>query len=52
LLRNVTRGTNSKNTTNRDLQTQIDQYKEGYQPKTNLVKDVNGDLLAGTHNIC
>jgi hypothetical protein len=25
--------------------------KRGYQPRSNLVKDENGDLLADSHNI-
>jgi hypothetical protein len=27
------------------------EFKKGYQPRTNLVKDENGDLLADSHNI-
>jgi hypothetical protein len=26
-------------------------FKKGYQPRSNLVKDENGDLLADSHNI-
>jgi hypothetical protein len=26
-------------------------FRKGYQPKTNLVKDQNGDQLAESHNI-
>jgi hypothetical protein len=26
-------------------------FKNGYQPRSNLVKDENGDLLADSHNI-
>jgi len=29
----------------------INEFKKGYQPRTNLVKDENGDLLAGSHTI-
>jgi hypothetical protein len=38
--------TNSKNKNIRDLYRGINGYKRGYQPKTNLVKDENGDPLA------
>jgi hypothetical protein len=27
----------------------INEYKRGYQPGSNLVKDENGDLLADSH---
>jgi hypothetical protein len=27
------------------------EFKKGYQPRTNLVKDETGDLLADTHSI-
>jgi hypothetical protein len=43
--------TNSKNKKIRDLYREINGFKRGYQPKTNLVKDENGDLLADSHNI-
>jgi hypothetical protein len=29
----------------------IYEFKMGYQPRTNLVKDENGDLLADSHSI-
>jgi len=29
----------------------INKFKKGYQPRTNLVKDENGDLLAYSQNI-
>jgi hypothetical protein len=29
----------------------INEFKRGYQPRNNLVKDENGDLLADSHNI-
>jgi hypothetical protein len=29
----------------------ITEFKKGYQPKTNLVKDERGDLLADPQNI-
>jgi hypothetical protein len=37
---------NSKNKNIRDLYRGITEFKKGYQPKTNLVKDEMGDLLA------
>jgi hypothetical protein len=43
--------TNSKNKNIRDLYRGIIGFKRGYQPKNNLVKDENGDLLADSHNI-
>jgi hypothetical protein len=43
--------TNSNNKNMRDLYRGINEFKRGYQPKTNLVKDENGDLLAMSHNI-
>jgi hypothetical protein len=29
----------------------INEFKSGYQPRNNLVKDENGDLLADSHDI-
>jgi hypothetical protein len=43
--------TNSKNKNIRDLYRAINELKRGYQPRNNLVKDENGDLLADSHNI-
>jgi hypothetical protein len=40
------RSTNSKNKNIRDLYRGINEFKRGYQPRNNLVKDGNGDLLA------
>jgi hypothetical protein len=42
---------NSKNKNIRDLYRVITEFKEGYQSKTNLVKDVRGDLLADPQQI-
>jgi hypothetical protein len=42
---------NSKNKNIRDLYRGINEFKSGYQPKNNLVKDENGDLIADSHNI-
>jgi hypothetical protein len=35
----------------RDLYRGINEFRRGYQPRNNLVKDENGDLLADSHNI-
>jgi hypothetical protein len=35
----------------RDLYRGIIGFKRGYQPRNNLVKDENGDLLADSYNI-
>jgi hypothetical protein len=43
--------TSSKNENIRDLYRGINEFKRGFQPKNNLVKDENGDLLADSHNI-
>jgi hypothetical protein len=42
---------NSKNKNIRDLYRGINEFKKGYQPRTNLVKDKMGDLLANPHKI-
>jgi hypothetical protein len=42
---------NSKNKNIRDLYRGITEFKKGYQPKTNLVKDEMGDLLGDTQKI-
>jgi hypothetical protein len=42
---------NSKNKNIRDLYRGINEFKRGYQPRNNLVKDENGDLFADSHNI-
>jgi hypothetical protein len=41
---------NSKNKI-RDLYRDITEFKEGYQPRTNLVQEERGDLLADPHTI-
>jgi hypothetical protein len=43
--------TNSKNNIIRDLYRRINEFKLCYQPRNNLVKDENGDLLADSHII-
>jgi hypothetical protein len=42
---------NSKNKNIRDLYRGINDFKRGYQRRSNLVKDEHGDLLAGSHSI-
>jgi hypothetical protein len=42
---------NSKNKNIRDLYRGTNEFKKGYQPRTNLVKDERGDLLADPHKI-
>jgi hypothetical protein len=43
--------TNSKNKNIRDLCRGLNEFKKGYQPRTNLVKDERCDLLADPHKI-
>jgi hypothetical protein len=43
--------TNSKNKNMIDLYRGINEFKRGYQPRNNLVKDENGDLLAYSYYI-
>jgi hypothetical protein len=42
---------NSKNKNIRDLLRVIIEFKKGYQPRTNLVKDEKDDLLPDPHKI-
>jgi hypothetical protein len=42
---------NSKNWNIRDLYRRINEFKRGCQPRSNLVKDENGDLLSDSHTI-
>jgi hypothetical protein len=42
---------NSKNKNIRGLYRGINEFKKGYKPRTNLVKDEKGDLLADPHKI-
>jgi hypothetical protein len=42
---------NSKNKNIRDLYRGINKFKKGYQPRTKLVKDERGDLLADPQNV-
>jgi hypothetical protein len=43
--------TNSKNKNIRDLCRGINDFKRGYQPRTNVVKDEKGDLVADSHSM-
>jgi hypothetical protein len=43
--------TNSKNKNIRDLYRGINEFKRGYQPTSNFVKDENGDLLVDSNII-
>jgi hypothetical protein len=40
--------TNSKNKNIRDMYTEINKFKRGYQPRSNLVKNENDDLQIPT----
>jgi len=41
--------TNNKNKNIRDLYRGINEFKKGYQPRINIIKDENGNLLADPH---
>jgi hypothetical protein len=43
--------TNNKNKNIRDLYRGINEFKEGYQPRINIIKDENGNLLADPQNV-
>jgi len=43
--------TNSKINKVRDLYRNINDFKKGYQPRTTIVKDKKGDVLADSHSI-
>ena len=43
--------TNSKINNVRDLYRGINDFKKGYQPRTTIVKDEKGDLVADSHSI-
>ena len=43
--------TNSKIKSIRDLYRGISDFKKGYQPRTNIVKDETGDLGTGSYSI-
>ena len=43
--------TNSEIQNIRDLYSGINDFKQGYQPRCNIVKDEKGDLVADSHSI-
>jgi hypothetical protein len=43
--------TNRKIKNIRDLYTGVNDFKKGYLPRTNIVKDEKGDLITDCHNI-
>ena len=43
--------TNSKINSVRDLYRGINDFKKGYQPRTTIVKDKKGDMVADSHSI-
>jgi hypothetical protein len=43
--------TNNKNKNIRDVSRGKNYFKTGYQPRSNLVTDENGDLLVGSHKM-
>ena len=43
--------TNSKIQNIRDLYRDINDFKKGYQPRCNMVKDEKGDLVADSHSL-
>jgi hypothetical protein len=43
--------TNNKNKNIRDLYRGINEFKKGYQPRTNIIKDENDNLLADPQNV-
>ena len=43
--------TNNKINNVRDMYRGINDFKKGYQPRTTIVKDEKGDLVADSHSI-
>ena len=43
--------TNSKNRNIRDSYRGINEFNKGYQPRTNILKDEEGNLVADSHTI-
>jgi hypothetical protein len=43
--------TNSNNKNVRDLYRGINEFKKGYQPRVNIIKDENGNLLADPQSV-
>jgi fructosamine-3-kinase len=48
-IKNLTTHSNKKNIS--DIERGINEFKKGYQPKTNLVKYENGELLEDSRSI-
>ena len=44
--------TNSKTKNIRDLFSGVIDFKNGYQPRTNIVKDEKGDLVTDSNSFC
>jgi hypothetical protein len=42
---------NNKNKNIRDLYRGINEFKKGYRPRINIIKDENGNLLADPQNV-
>jgi hypothetical protein len=42
---------NNKNENIRDLYRVINEFKKGYQPRINIIKDENGNLIADPRNV-
>jgi hypothetical protein len=43
--------TNNKNKNIRDLYRGINEFKKGYQPRFNIIRDENGNLIADPQNV-
>jgi hypothetical protein len=43
--------TNNENKNIRDLYRGINEFKEGYQSRINIIKDENGNVLADPHSV-
>jgi hypothetical protein len=43
--------TNNKNKNMRDLYRGMNEFKKGYKPRINIIKDENGNLLANFHSV-
>jgi hypothetical protein len=43
--------TNNKNKNIKDLYRAINEFKKGYQPRINIIKDGNGNLLADPQSV-
>ena len=50
-LKAKTDGFETNSTIIRDLYNDINDFKKGYQPRINILKDEKGDLVTDSHNI-